>query len=167
MDFLKHKLESGIKKQKRLEKLYRKKVRTHFDDWWTKAWNEPLAHVETGEISWAPVGEGATCICEQRAHWGDDVVERGVDPKYSKSQKSAMRDQLRVQHTYEYDIADGRRPIYGERLKYWESWWTSFMNRDIDRYNELLYDWKGNYKLGDSKYQGHPDHKIRQVLWER
>ena len=40
------------------------------------------------------------------------------------------------------------------------------MNRDIDRYNNLLHDWEGKYKLDDSKYQGHPDHNQRQRLWQ-
>ena len=73
---------------------------------------------------------------------------------------------LRVQHRYLFEIADGRRPIYDQRLKDWESWWTSFMNRDIDRYNNLLHDREGKYKLDDSNYQGHPDHNTRQRLWQ-
>jgi hypothetical protein len=160
----KHKKDEGIKKQKRPEAKCKKTVKTCFKDWWTQEWNEPKAHVKAGDISWA--GEGATQMCERRAHWGNDVAERGVDPKHSASQKGTMRAQLRVQHRHLFEIQVGRRPIHGQRLKIWESWWTSFMNRDVDRHNELLHDWKGNYKLDDSKNQGHPDHNQRQRLWQ-
>ena len=160
----KHKLQNGLKQQQRLAARYKKRVNKLFKEWLASPWNEPERHVKAGEISW--VGEGAMQICERRAHWGNDVVKRGDDPKYSTSRKSMMIHLLRVQHSYLFEIADGRRPIYGQRLKDWESWWTSFMNRDIDRYNNLLHDWEGKYKLDDSKYQGHPDHNQRQRLWQ-
>ena len=117
---VKHKKDKGIKKQKRLEAKHKKTVKTCFKDWWTKEWHEPKAYVKAGEISW--VGEGATQICERRAHWGNDVVKRGDDPKYSTSRKSMMIELLRVQHRYLFEIADGKRPIYNQRLKDWESW---------------------------------------------
>ena len=160
----KRKLQNGLKQQQRLAARYKKRVNKLFKEWLASPWNEPERPVKAGEISW--VGEGATWKCEQTARWGNDVVKRGDDPKYSTSQKSMMIKQLRVQHRYLFEIADGKRPIYDQRLKDWESWWTSFMNRDIDRYNNLLHDWKGKYKLDDSKYQGHPDHNQRQRLWQ-